>query len=109
MCIRDRTAVDHSFIFDKQTGKFTTPSGIIQHMTLGITEIKSFHAADEYKYWDIAAYTSPILEHEKAYYLYLKCDKNGTTDVYKRQHYEYNEVTLDHEPTAKEVQQITGK
>lgn len=24
-------------------------------------------------------------------------------------HYEYNEVTLDHEPTAKEVQQITAK
>jgi len=76
------TAVDHSFIFDKQTGKFTTPAGIIQHMTLGITDIKSFHAADEYKYWDIAAYTSPILEHEKAYYLYLKCDKNGTTGIF---------------------------
>jgi hypothetical protein len=74
--------VDHSFIFDQQTGKFTTPAGIIQHMTLGITDIKNSHAADEYKYWDIAAYTSPILEADKAYYLYAKCSVSETTGAF---------------------------
>jgi hypothetical protein len=74
--------VDHSFIFDQQTGKFTTPAGIIQHMTLGITDIKNSHAADEYKYWDIAAFTSPILEAVKAYYLYAKCSVSETTGAF---------------------------
>lgn len=31
------------------------------------------------------------------------------TDGETKLHYEYNEVTLDHEPTAKEVQQITAQ
>lgn len=74
--------VDHSFIFDQQTGKFTTQAGILQHMTLGITDIKNSHAADEYKYWDIAAYTSPILEADKAYYLYAKCSVSQTTGAF---------------------------
>lgn len=74
--------VDHSFIFDQQTGKFTTTAGILQHMTLGITDIKNSHAADEYKYWDIAAYTSPILEADKAYYLYAKCSVSETTGAF---------------------------
>lgn len=74
--------VDHSFIFDRQTGKFTTQAGILQHMTLGITDIKNSHAADEYKYWDIAAYTSPILEADKAYYLYAKCSVSQTTGAF---------------------------
>jgi hypothetical protein len=67
--------VAHNVVFDPETKVLTSDSGILQHMTLGISTIQKTHAASEYKYWDISAYTSPALDPEKAYYLYAKCGK----------------------------------
>lgn len=69
------TQTSHNVTFDSGNKKLTAQAGIIQHMTLGITKITSTHKADEYKYWDMAAYLSPPLDAEKAYYLYAKCSK----------------------------------
>lgn len=72
-----------SFVFDGATKTFAAPSGIIQHMSLGINSIKKTHSADEYKYWDIASYLSPaLMDEKKAYYLYARCNKANSTAVY---------------------------
>lgn len=71
------------FVMDDNTRVFTAPAGIIQHMTLGIDSISVSHAVSEYSFWDIEAYTSPYLGDDKgAYYLYLKCVKNGPGGTY---------------------------
>lgn len=74
--------VAHNVIFDPETKVLTSDSGILQHMTLGISTIKKTHAASEYTYWDIAAYTSPALDPDKPYYLYAKCTRSGTTGTF---------------------------
>lgn len=71
------------FVMDDTAKVFIAPGGIIQHMTLGIDSISVSHAISEYSFWDIGAYTSPFLGDDKgAYYLYLKCVKNGSTGTY---------------------------
>jgi hypothetical protein len=67
--------VPHAVAFDVETKILTSDAGIIQHMTLGITEISPTHTIDSYLFWDMAAYTSPPLEAKQSYYLYAKCDK----------------------------------
>ncbi|MDR1054320.1 MAG: hypothetical protein LBL90_00440 [Prevotellaceae bacterium] len=58
-------------------------SGVLQHMTAGITDIKNVHAPTEYKYWTLPQFDSPPLaEAEKKYYLYAKCSKGDTTGVF---------------------------
>lgn len=75
------------FTMNDDTGVFTAPAGIIQHLTLGIDTLSSGHAASEYKFWDITAYTSPSLdEDQEAFYLYARCDKDGTTATYVLDH-----------------------
>lgn len=53
--------VDPDFVYDDATELFTAPKAILQHMTIGISEIKGSHAVSEYKFWDLPAYTSPPL------------------------------------------------
>lgn len=67
--------VNHSITFNTANKTLSAAAGILQHMTIGITTLKNKHAASEYKYWDMAAYTSPVLDASKAYYLYAKCSK----------------------------------
>ncbi|RHO73433.1 hypothetical protein DW083_06185 [Parabacteroides sp. AF48-14] len=67
------------FKYNQQTKVFTIPAGILQHMTLGVSKLSSSHAASEYKYWNMSAYTSPPLDEDNAMYLYSKCSKSGTT------------------------------
>ena len=55
------TEVDHAFTYDGQRRTLATPSGILQHMTLGIDSLAPSHKVTEYKYWNMAAYTSPYL------------------------------------------------
>jgi hypothetical protein len=74
--------VAHNVVFNQETKVLTSDSGILQHMTLGISTIRKTHAASEYTYWDIAAYTSPALDPDKPYYLYAKCAKSGTTGTF---------------------------
>ncbi len=63
------------FTFNESTKRFSVPSSIIQHMTLGITTISTSDAERNYKFWDVFAYTSPALDPAKAFYLYARCTK----------------------------------
>lgn len=74
--------VTHNVSFNASTKVMTASSGILQHMTLGITSLKKSHAASEYKYWDMAAYISPALDANKAYYLYAKCSKTNSSGTF---------------------------
>lgn len=65
------------FRYDDNTGVFTAPALILQHMTLGISDIKESHKPSEYQYWDMGAYTSPYLGDYGKLYLYAKCGKSG--------------------------------
>jgi hypothetical protein len=75
--------VAHNISFDPGTKVLTSPAGIIQHMTLGISTISSSHAAGEYKFWSVALYESPALaEGDKSYYLYAKVSKSDQTGIF---------------------------
>lgn len=76
------TDVPLSVSYDFETKLFTSNGGIIQHMTLGITDITVSRPASEYMFWDIVDYVSPPLDDDKAYYLYAKCDKVDGTAIY---------------------------
>lgn len=65
------------FRYDDNTGVFTAPALILQHMTLGISDIKESHKPSEYQYWDMGAYTSPYLGDYGKLCLYAKCGKSG--------------------------------
>ena len=69
--------VEPNFVYNDDTEVFTAPKSILQHMTLGISEIKGEHQADEYKYWDLPAYISPPLGDFGKMYLYAKCSKSN--------------------------------
>ncbi|MGJ0698024.1 hypothetical protein ACR75N_04905 [Parabacteroides merdae] len=75
--------VEPNFVYNQSTKVFTAPKSILQHMTLGIKDIKSEHKASEYKFWDISALTSPSLGEFGALYLYARCSKTGTTGTFK--------------------------
>lgn len=74
------TEVDHSFTYDAARKVLSTPTGILQHMTLGIDSLAPSHKVTEYKYWNMAAYTSPCLgDDTEAMYLYARCAKLGSS------------------------------
>lgn len=76
-------AITHNINYDNITKQLKAPTGIIQHMTLGIDTISSTHTASEYKYWDIPEYMSACLEDgTKKYYLYAKVSKTTQTGVF---------------------------
>lgn len=69
--------------YDADQRKLIAPACIMQHLTLGISQISSAHDADEYKYWDVAAYTSSALTvKEKKYYLYIKANRSNSNAVF---------------------------
>lgn len=75
--------VSHDIRYNPGTRILSVPAGIIQHMTLGITEIKSAHAASDYRFWDMAGYNSPpLIEPEKKFYLYAKCGKDNQSGTF---------------------------
>jgi hypothetical protein len=58
-------------------------SGVLQHMTIGVTDIKNAHAPTEYKHWALPEFASPPLaEADKKYYLYAKCSKSAATGAF---------------------------
>lgn len=76
-------AVAHNVVWDSEAKQLRCPAGIIQHLTLGIKSLSSSHAASEYKFWAMEAYTSAILsESNKRYYLYAKVSKTEKTGVF---------------------------
>lgn len=77
------TEVDHAFTYDQRKRTLATPSGILQHMTLGIDSLAPSHKVTEYKYWNMAAYTSPYLgDDTEAMYLYARCAKSGSAGTF---------------------------
>lgn len=70
--------VVHNVTYNQATKVLSVPAGIIQHYTLGIDTISSSHAADEYKFWSLPAFTTPTLtDGTKKYYLYAKVSKTA--------------------------------
>lgn len=77
------TPVAHNVTYDKATKVLSVPAGIIQHYTLGIDTISSSHAASEYKFWSLPAFTTPTLtDSDKKYYLYAKVSTTSQTGVF---------------------------
>ena len=74
--------VSHNITFNTSTKILNAPAGILQHLTLGISSLSS-HKADEYKYWDMANYDSPVLiDPDKKYYLYAKVGKENQAGTF---------------------------
>lgn len=75
--------VVHNVTYNQATKVLSVPAGIIQHYTLGIDTISSSHAADEYKFWSLPAFTTPTLtDGTKKYYLYAKVSKTPKTGTF---------------------------
>lgn len=75
--------VTHEVAFNNETKVLTANSGIIQHMTLGITNVSSAHSPNEYLFWNMEGYASPpLVEPEKSYYLYANCNKTGGSGTF---------------------------
>ncbi len=74
----------HNVTYNSGTKILTSPAGIIQHMTLGIDTISSSHAVDEYRFWTLPEFNTPVLtDGTKKYYLYAKVSKiAGTGEFY---------------------------
>ena len=65
--------VDPNIVYNATTKQLTADAGLVQHMTLGITEISSKHT---YQFWAVDSYTSSVLDDDaKKYYLYLKASR----------------------------------
>lgn len=77
------TQISHNITYNPSTKILNAPSGILQHMTLGIKTVSSEHKASEYKYWDMANYDSPaLIEPGKKFYLYAKCSKGNPSGTF---------------------------
>lgn len=69
--------------YDQNTKQLTIPAGILQHMTLGIDNVKATHTPSEYKFWDIPAFTSGrLIDPSKKYYLYVRANRSNTNAVF---------------------------
>jgi len=71
----------HNIAFDNATKKLSADGGWMQHMTIGITELKA--GAQTYKYWNVSPFTSPALvTGSKPYYFYIKASKTAETATF---------------------------
>lgn len=72
------TAVPHAVTYNAKTKTVNAASGILQHLTLGIRTVSAKHSPSEYRFWDVAAFTSGRLDDApKKYYLYVRALRNG--------------------------------
>lgn len=72
------TAVPHVVTYNAKTKTVNAASGILQHLTLGIRSVSAKHSPSEYRFWDVAAFTSGRLDDAaKKYYLYVRAPRNG--------------------------------
>ena len=72
------TAVPHVVTYNAKTKTVNAASGILQHLTLGIRTVSAKHSPSEYRFWDMAAFTSGRLDDaSKKYYLYVRAPRNG--------------------------------
>ena len=72
------TAAPHAVTYNAKTKTVNAASGILQHLTLGIRTVSAKHSPSEYRFWDVAAFTSGRLDDAaKKYYLYVRAPRNG--------------------------------
>ena len=72
------TPVPHTVTYNAKTKTVNAASGILQHLTLGIRTVSAKHNPSEYRFWDVAAFTSGRLDDAaKKYYLYVRAPRNG--------------------------------
>lgn len=96
--------VSHNITFNTSTKILNAPAGILQHLTLGISSLSSSHKADEYKYWDMANYDSPVLiDPDKKYYLYAKVGKENQAGTFL-----LSETAIKMEQIAEYYHLLTG-
>lgn len=75
--------IPHNETFNPATKQFTSAAGIIQHKTLGITDVSSSRAASDYKWWSLPEYVSAVLDQQgKSYYLYAKVSKTNNAGTF---------------------------
>lgn len=75
--------VPHNITYDIVSKVLHVPSGLIQHMTMGINDISSAHKVSDYKFWNVSAYNSPsLIEGNAKYYLYAKVSKSDKTGTF---------------------------
>lgn len=71
--------VEDGITYNQTEKTLHCPSGIIQHMTLGIEAVSASHEASEYRFWTMEEYTSGRLDDGDAkYYLYAKVSKDAS-------------------------------
>ena len=79
------TPVVNPVVYDPDTHKVSIPACVVQHMTLGIADVRpsDSRSVDEYLRWSMEAYESPALTgtdeqgkdlSETAFYVYAKVD-----------------------------------
>lgn len=66
-------------IRNNKDGTITLGKSILQHMTLGISNMKPLHKPAEYRFWDLDTYISKRLDVDKGYYIYAKANKTSQT------------------------------
>jgi hypothetical protein len=74
--------IDSGIRYNNETKKLTAPKGIIQHKTIGITSLSPTHAASEYTFWDLPAFTSPVIDTTDPMYVYAKCSKSSSNGAF---------------------------
>lgn len=76
--------VPHTVTYNNSTKQLTSPAGIIQHKTIGITDIKPARAASEYRYWSFNSATINMSGYDASryYYLYAKCNKANSSGAF---------------------------
>lgn len=74
--------VTHRIVYDNETKQLTAAAGIIQHMTLGINTVSASHKVSEYKFWDMTAYTSALLDDGKKKYICMQKSQRRHKQVF---------------------------
>jgi hypothetical protein len=76
--------VPYSIAYDATTKQLKCPTGIIQHMTLGIKDISSAHKATDYNFWNLPAFMSARLDDPtKKYYLYIRASATSQSAEFR--------------------------
>jgi len=75
------TIVTHEPQYNPGTKILNVPAGVIQHKTIGITDVKPNRPASEYRHWTLASadFDFNALDVNKFYYLYAACAVSGIT------------------------------
>lgn len=75
--------IPHAINYNNEAKTLHADAGILQHMTLGIDSISSSHKPEDYHFWNMAEYISPVLTEAQAkYFIYAKVERSGTSGIF---------------------------